>query len=191
MARKSDQNRRIQPICCLQSVYNCEDGNCVEIKMNEKLMRLGTSPLTYLDHTVLNDESTSASFILVIPFLEQNKHKFLSKKPLRTPGKFCLNLFVCFHFTAYYVDITFKIFHNVTRRQIQIRKRQTVQKCPSQIASISFSTIFWQLSIKKAELTQKAGKSQHFSILIKTSKSWKKTREMYCFDFFAISEIQR
>lgn len=150
-------------------------GNCVEVKMNE----------------VLNDESTSASSILVTPFLEQNKHKFLSKKPLRTPGKFCLNLFVCFHFTAYYVDITFKILHNVTRRQIQIRKRQTVQKCPSQIASISFSTIFWQLSIKKAELTQKAGKSQHFSILIKTSKSWKKTREMYCFDFFAISEIQR
>lgn len=188
MARKSDQNRRIQPICCLQSVYNCEDGELCWDK-NERKIDEAWNLSFNLPRS--HSESTSASFILVIPFLEQNKHKFLSKKPLRTPGKFCLNLFVCFHFTAYYVDITFKILHNVTRRQIQIRKRQTVQKCPSQIASISFSTIFWQLSIKKAELTQKAGKSQHFSILIKTSKSWKKTREMYCFDFFAISEIQR
>ena len=74
--------------------------------MNEKLMRLGASPLTYLDHTVLNDESTSASFILIIPLLEKKKHKFLSEKPLRTPGKFCLNfaLYVLFAFTSLLID---------------------------------------------------------------------------------------
>lgn len=195
MARKSDQNRRIQPICCLQSVYNCEDGELCWDKNERNIdeawnlsFNLPRShsfewwiyfSFIHFGYTIFGTEWAQVSF---------QKASSYSREILL---KFCSIRSVCFHFTAYYVDITFKIFHNVTRRQIQIRKRQTVQKCPSQIASISFSTIFWQLSIKKAELTQKAGKSQHFSILIKTSKSWKKTREMYCFDFFAISEIQR
>lgn len=117
--------------------------------MNEKLMRLGASPLSYLDHTVLNDESTSASSILVTPFLEQNKHKFLSERPLRTPGKFYLKfaLYVLFAFTSLLIMSTLLLKYSIM--QIQIRKRQTEQKCPR----------------------ERAGKSQHFSILIKTSKS--------------------
>lgn len=108
-------------------------GNCVEVKMNE----------------VLNDESTSASSILVTPFLEQNKHKFLSERPLRTPGKFYLNfaLYVLFAFTSLLIMSTLLLKYSIM--QIQIRKRQTEQKCPR----------------------ERAGKSQHFSILIKTSKS--------------------
>lgn len=90
-------------------------GNCVEIKINEKLMRLGASSLTYLDHTVLNDETTSASFILVIPFLEQNKQKFLSEKPLRTPGKFGLNcaLYVLFAFTSLLIMSTLLLKYSI------------------------------------------------------------------------------
>ena len=76
--------------------------------------------------------STPPSFILVISCLEQNKRVFLSEKPLRTSGKFCLNKLlikiirvrsIFFYLTPYHIDITEEIPHNVTRRQIQKQMR--------------------------------------------------------------------
>lgn len=61
---------------------------------------------------VLNDESTSASSILVTPFLEQVSFRKASSHSWEILLKFCSICSVCFHFTPYYVDITFKIFHN-------------------------------------------------------------------------------
>ena len=127
--------------------------------------------------------SISTSLILVMPCLEQNKRKFLSEKPLRTSGKFCLNkllisVYVLFAFTWLLITSTLLSKYSIMKQGAKF-------KCSFDNGAKMFSEYFnsrhfWQLSKRP---NRESGKKSTFFYFDEDGEKLKKIEKCLVLTF--------